>query len=182
VIVSISGPPGSGKTTLAEFVSEKFGLEPILTGQIFREMAKERGMDLAEFGRYAESHPEVDIELDNLVIERIKHGIKEGRNMLLEGRLAGFMLHRAKIPSFRIYITARPEIRAERIRNREGGELRNTQKEMEEREKCERERYLNVYSFDINDMSIYDLLIDSSDMDVEAVVREAAEAVEGWKG
>lgn len=182
MIVSISGPPGSGKTTLAEFVSEKFDLELVLTGQIFREMAKERGMDLAEFGQYAESNPEVDIELDRQVIERVKHGMKEGRNMLLEGRLAGFMLHRAKIPSFRIYITARPEIRAERIKKREGGSLDAIMKDMGDREMCERERYFSVYSFDISDMSIYDLLIDSSDMDVEAVVREAAGAIEGWKG
>ncbi len=181
MIVSISGPPGSGKTTLAEAISEKFGLEPVLTGQMFREMAEEKGMGLAEFGRYAESHPEVDIELDNLVIEEIRHGMKEGRNMLLEGRLAGFMLHRAGIPSFKIYVTASPEVRAERIQKREGGSVGEIMGRMGEREVCERERYLSAYSFDMDDMSIYDLIIDSSDMDVDTVVEEAVRAIEGWK-
>ena len=181
MIVSISGPPGSGKTTLAEAISEKFALELVLTGQIFREMAEERGMELAEFGRYAEEHPEVDIELDNLVIKRIKDGMKDGKDMLLEGRLAGFMLHRAGIPSFKIYVTASPEVRAGRIQKREGGSVDEIMEPMMEREACERERYMNVYSFDTNDMGIYDMVIDSSNMDVETVVKEAAKALEGWK-
>jgi len=180
VILSISGPPGSGKTTLAELVSERLGLELILTGQMFRDMAEERGMSLSDFGAYAEKHPEVDMELDRAVIRIIREGIKEGKNMLLEGRLAGFMLHRAEIPSFKIYITASPEVRAERIRRREGGTIPDILRDMKEREDCERERYMNVYSFDTDDMSIYNLVIDSSGMDVDAVVEEAIKAVSEW--
>lgn len=181
MIVGISGPPGSGKTTLAKALSERFGLEYMLTGQIFRQMAEERGMTLSDFGRYAESHPEVDIELDNLVIKRIKRAMGDERDALLEGRLAGFMLYRAKIPSFRIYITARPEVRAKRIKKREGGEISSIMRDMAERERSERERYLNLYSFDLRNMDIYDLVIDSSDMDIDTVLERATAAIEEWK-
>ncbi len=181
MILSISGPPGSGKTTLAEILSERLGLELLLTGQIFRGMAEDKGMKLSEFGTYAEGHPEVDIELDRLVVERVRESVAQQKGLIVEGRLAGFMLFRAKIPSFRIYVTADPEVRAERIRKREGGSAAEIMKEMTERERCERERYLKVYSFDITDMSIYDLIIDSTNLDIDGVVEQSMKAIRRWR-
>ena len=180
MILSISGPPGSGKTTLAEIISERLGLELILTGRIFRDMAAQREMSLSDFGAYAEEHPEVDIELDRRVVDAVRERAEQGKSLLVEGRLAGFMLYRANIPSFKIYVTASQEVRAERIRKREGGDIAEIMHEMAAREECERERYLSVYSFDIRDMSIYDLVLDSSDMGVEEVAARVLTAVEEW--
>jgi cytidylate kinase len=62
--IAISGPPGSGKTTVSEIVSERMGYRLVLVGQIFREMASERGVDLETFGRFAEEDETIDRELD----------------------------------------------------------------------------------------------------------------------
>ena len=48
--ITVSGLPGSGTTTLSRLLSEYYELELISSGEIFRKMAKERGMSLAEFG------------------------------------------------------------------------------------------------------------------------------------
>ena len=49
MIATVSGPPGSGKTTASRLLSEKLGYPLVYVGNIFREMAKERGMSLADF-------------------------------------------------------------------------------------------------------------------------------------
>jgi cytidylate kinase len=53
--ITISGPPGSGTTSLAKYLVEKRGYELISAGEVFRSLAKEKGMDLSTFGRLAES-------------------------------------------------------------------------------------------------------------------------------
>ncbi len=37
--ITISGPPGSGKTTVCSKLSEALGLEAVVFGKIFREFA-----------------------------------------------------------------------------------------------------------------------------------------------
>ena len=44
--ISISGPPGSGKTTVCMLVAGELGYDYVLVGQVFRQMALERKMDL----------------------------------------------------------------------------------------------------------------------------------------
>ncbi len=39
--ITISGPPGSGKTTACKLLSERLGLEMVVFGRIFRELAQE---------------------------------------------------------------------------------------------------------------------------------------------
>ena len=62
--ITVSGPPGSGTTSLARYIAEKYDLEFISAGEVFRRLAREHGMDLAEFGRLAESDPSVDRMID----------------------------------------------------------------------------------------------------------------------
>ncbi len=62
--ITISGPPGSGTTSLARYLAGKYGLDLTSAGEVFRQLAREHGMDLAEFGRFAENDPSVDRMID----------------------------------------------------------------------------------------------------------------------
>lgn len=152
--ITISGPPGSGKSTLSKTISVKFGLELVSMGDIFRKCAQDRCMSLDEFGQIARCNEKIDREID----EMQKMIANEKDNIVIEGRLSGFILE----ADLKIWLKAPLEIRAQRIAKRE---CKSTEKAIEEtsaREECERERYLKYYDIDIKDMSVYDLVIDSS--------------------
>ena len=74
VTITISGTPGSGKTTVARLLEKKLGLKHIYLGMIFRELADKEKMTLEEFGKYCEENPEIDNDLDNRQLEILKKG------------------------------------------------------------------------------------------------------------
>jgi len=165
VTITVSGTPGSGKSTIAQLLHEKLGIKYVNSGMIFRESAEKYKMSLGEFGKYCEKNIKIDKEIDNRQVEILKKG-----NVILEGRLAGWLAFKNDIPSFKIMIDADINIRAKRVVNREKGNVDKRKKEIIEREKSEATRYKNYYGINLSDISIYDLVIDSSDRKPEEII------------
>lgn len=166
--LTVGGPPGSGKTTLVKVLSEKTGMEAIYAGNIFRKMAEERGLSLEEFGKMAEEDESIDRELD----ERMISIARERDDVILDGRLTGYLTKKYGIPAFRIYVTAEFPVRVERIAGREGKDEKTVENEILRREGSEYRRYMKYYGFDIRDRSIYDLIIESDHMSPEAMAEK----------
>jgi len=168
--ITIGGLPGSGTTTVAKILKEKLGLPYVYAGDMFREMAKEYGMTLSEFGSYCEKHPEIDRELDKKQEMILSLG-----NVILEGRLAGWISYRKGIPAFKIWLECEGDERVRRVMEREGGKFEDVRKQMREREKSEKKRYSNFYGIDMDDTSIYDIVIDTTDIKPEEVAGKIIE-------
>lgn len=166
VTITLSGTPGSGKSTIAELLHNELSISYVYSGMIFRELAKEHNMSLAEFGTYCETHEDVDRELDEKQVSILKKG-----NVLLEGRLAGWLAVLNHISAFKIWIDAKPHIRAERIVEREGGSIREQYEKLLNRQKSEQIRYKKYYDINVKDTSIYDLCIDSSNKSPQEILR-----------
>ena len=155
--ITVSGLPGSGTSTLSKLLAECYDLELISSGEIFRRMARERGMSLAEFGALAERDPSIDLDID----KNQKAIIHSRENIILESRLAGHMAQ-GRSDVIKIWIKAPLLTRVKRIQRREktisfDEELKKTV----ESERSETLRYKNYYGIDITDLSIYDIVIDS---------------------
>lgn len=141
MLLTISGLPGSGTTTVGKLLAEHYSVDMISAGDVFRGLAKERGVTLAEFGRLAESDPSIDVEID----KRQSDIANSSDNLILEGRLAGQMAKKA----LKIWIKAPLEVRVKRIVDREGSSFEVRMQETVEREASEALRYKEIHSIDI---------------------------------
>lgn len=157
---------------MAARVAAELGIERLDGGAAFRGLATERGLSLAEFGRVAQKDPTVDLELDARLAARARTG-----DLVLESRLAGWIATNEGLPALRVWLACDPVERARRVADREGISEAAALAGNRERERSEAGRYLAYYGIEIADLSIYDLVLDSTatapDRLVEAVLRAA---------
>ena len=150
MLITVSGPPGSGKSTNAAGLADALGLDHVSGGDIFREMAAEHDMTPVEFNEFAEENSQIDRDLDR----RLREIATTRDGLILESRLAGWLA--ANHADFRFWFDAPIAVRAERISDREAKSLERAEEETERRERSERKRYREYYNIDIDDLSIYD--------------------------
>ena len=172
MFLTVSGPPGSGKSTTAAGLADALDYEHVSGGDIFRRVAAERGLSALELNKLAEKEGEIDRELD-----RRQRELAETRDdVVLESRLAGWMA--AEHADLRIWLDAPLDTRVTRIADREDKSVGDAREETVTRADSEALRYQEYYGIDITDLSIYDLVVNTARWSAEgvpAVVRTAVE-------
>lgn len=166
MIVTISGLAGAGKTTVANDLSERLGVPAIDVGQVFREEAERHNMDIVAFSDYRKSHPEIDRQIDDAVIQKCQ----ETEGCILQGRLTAWLTKQRGIKACRVWLAAKPEIRAGRITHREGGDPAARLADLERRDGNDRQIYKETYGIDLNDLSVYDIVVPTDDLSADEVV------------
>ena len=174
MLITVSGPPGTGKSTTAAGLAEALGYEHVSGGDIFRSLADERGYTPLEFNRLAEEDPSIDRDLDR----RLREIAIERDGVVLESRLAGWLA--GEHADFRFWLDAPLSVRAERIADREGKSAAQAREETTERETSEAKRYADLYDIDIDDRSIYDLTMNTARWSETAMVETFVDAVERY--
>ncbi len=177
-VIAIGGPPGSGKTTVAALLSKKKGYRLVSAGQLFREMAKERGLSLEEFGELASRDHTIDVELDQTVAREVKALVAKGEDVVVEGRLQAILLERESLEPIKVWLDAPIGIRVERIAGRESKSEETVFREVEERQSGEVTRYGEIYGIDLDDLSAYDVVLDTVDRTPSEVVDILAQEVD----
>jgi predicted cytidylate kinase len=172
--ITISGTPGSGKSTMGAMLSKRLDWPYINGGSIFRELAAEHNMSLVEFRMYAETHPEIDTELD----QRLIAAARAHDDAIIEGRLTGWMTEREGIPALRIWMTASEDTRVLRLVERDGGTQKDALEKHRERMAADVAQYRRVYGLDLDDLSPYDLIIETDDRTPENIAEEILQAID----
>jgi cytidylate kinase len=163
LVVTVAGYHGSGRSSQAKKIAENFRLRYISTGILFRERAEELGVSLEEMNRVASEEPEFDNWLD----ERTKIESRKG-GVVIDANLSAWM---AEDPDIRFFLTCSFEERVKRIVNREGQSMEAVEKETKAREELERRRYLDYYGVDLDDLSVYDLILNTELFSLESTAR-----------
>ena len=173
--ISITGDLGSGKSTVADKLAERFGVDHITLGTIQRAKAAEFGMDTCQFNKFIEGKPEFDKVFDDY---QSAYENKEG-GFIMDSRLGFFF-----VPStFSFYLSADPRVAAERIvaaqrSNERYKDVEDAIRRINERRTSERLRFKDFYGVDILDMSNYDCVIDTTNLTVDEVAEKMVEAFE----
>ncbi|MCE5213199.1 MAG: AAA family ATPase [Methanobacterium sp.] len=170
MIITIGGLAGSGTTTASKILSEKMGIPYISAGDIFRQMAHEHNMDILEFSEFAESNTHIDDEID----QRQAQIAREKDDLIVEGRLSAYFID----ADIKICFIAPLDVRARRISHREDKSADVVRKEIRKRGESEAKRYLEIHNIDINDLDIYDLIINTNSFNPESIANIILKATE----
>jgi cytidylate kinase len=175
MLLTVSGPAGSGKSTLAAALAEELGFDHVSGGDLFREIADERDLTPLELNRRAEEDDRIDRDLDR----RLRATARDEDDLVLESRLAGWMA--GDHADFRIWLDAPLEIRARRIADREEKSTETAREETRARAESEALRYEEYYGIDIDDLSIYDLVVNTARWSPEGVRALVLAAVDSYE-
>jgi cytidylate kinase len=165
--ISITGDLGSGKSSVGKALSNKLDIEFLSSGEVFRKIAEKRNMTVLELNEMAKSVNWIDDEIDGALQELST----KDDDMIIDSRLAWYFVS----DSFKVYIKVDAVTAAERILNANRGNVENYKcieeavNDIKMRSLVEIERYKEKYNVDLCDNSNYDLIIDSTLLDVEGV-------------
>jgi CMP/dCMP kinase len=173
-VATFWGLPGSGTSTGGARPAARLGVDRLDGGAVFRALAGELGMDLAVFSEHAESNPAIDVALDERLAQRARAG-----GVLLESRLAGWIATKEELDAVRVWIACDEDERARRVGTRDGLDQATALRANRAREASEHRRYQAVYGIDLTDLSIYDVILDSTATGPDALVDAVVAAVEG---
>ncbi len=166
MIITIGGLAGSGTTTASKLLSEKLGIPYVSAGDIFRQMAAESGKDILDFSEFAENNIEIDQEIDRRQAEMAREAKNRHENLIVEGRLSAHFVD----ADLKIWMIAPFDIRSERISQRESKTVEQVNEEVRIREDSEARRYLEIHQIDINNLEIYDLILNTNSFQAESIV------------
>jgi len=169
-VITISGPHGTGKSTYAKALAEAFHLRYVSAGELFRDLARQRGVTLEDFSQMAAENPAVDKIID----ERTKAEAEKG-GVVIDAQLGGWMVK--ELADVKVLIVAPDDVRFRRIATRDGISIEEARKQTLAREAFQRQRYEKYYGIDVTDLSIYDVKVDTGDCPLEKAKSMVIESV-----
>ncbi len=181
-IITISGRPGSGKSTTAKAVAANLGYPHFSSGDLFRMLAHERGVDVLEANLTAEQNAEID----HLVDGRLREIGDQDNELVIDSRMAWHWMPK----SFKVFLDLDLQTAAGRIL--EGinearlmhenipNDPEQYAKILDERLSSESRRYKAMYDVNPYDMSNYNLVIDTAEHGIIEVQKLVMDGFKEW--
>jgi len=173
VVICVSGMTGSGKSTVAKKLAEKYGLNYFSGGNAMRVLAKEEGYN-SDVNGWWESAEGLgflqkrmgDSVFDKKIDEKLLELAAEG-NVVLDSWTVPWLL---KDDGFKIWLEASAQVRAKRVVNRDSISKAEALKALTEKDEQTRQIYKNLYGFDLgHDLSPFNLVLSTDDLDPDDI-------------
>lgn len=179
MIITISGMPGAGKSTVGKIVAKELGLKYYSVGDLRGKMAQERKMTIEELNKLGERHDFTDKEADAYQANLAQ----SEDNFIMDSRL-GFHFIPESIKVFLdvdIDEAARRILGDKRHDEREYKGHEDAKRALQERLSSDTKRYKQYYGIDYLNKSNYDLVVDTTNDLPEAFARKIVEFVKKSK-
>jgi cytidylate kinase len=167
IVVCISGMAGTGKSTLAKKLAEKYNLRYFSGGDALKELAKEEGYNSSSRGWWESPEGlsfletrQKNLEFDKAVDDKLLEYARQG-NVLLDSWTMAWLLK----TGFKIWLVASVEKRTERIAKRDKIPTKEASRVLKEKEARTKTIYKKLYGFMIGeDFEPFDLVVDTNNL------------------
>lgn len=182
--IAITGNLGSGKSSVAKILKEN-GYEIISTGNIFRQLAMEKGLSVEEFNKQVnEAASRGDRSVDTMIDNTTTKIGEERDHVIFDSRLAWHFAPK----SFKVFLITDIDEASRRVFHdslRANSESYPSQddckKALIHRQKLETVRYQEIYGIDYYDMNNYNLVIESTNASPREIAQEILDQLEAYQ-
>ncbi len=161
MIITLSGDPGSGKSTVAKILAQQLNLKHYSMGDMRGKIAIDLRLTIDELNKRGESESFTDKDVD----EYQKKLGKQEDNFIVDGRLSFYFIPN----SYKIYLKVDGRVAAQRIFNapkradeRLYSSIDDVLNATKARVESDKKRYQKYYGIDYTNATQYDLVIDTT--------------------
>ncbi len=182
-IITISGKPGSGKSSTADKVAELLSYTRYSAGDIVRKVVRKQRISLEEFNRRAQD----DHEMDDMIDEELRN-LRTEKDIVVDSRLGFYWIPE----SFKVYLDLDDDVAVARIYNdvvsnnardteaSANTSLQDVDRMVRERMNNERQRFMTMYGTDPYKPSNFDLVINTSRHSPQTVALTVFDNYQKW--
>jgi len=182
-IITISGKPGSGKSSTADKVAELLGYSRYSSGDMVRNLLSREGLTLAEYNIQATDDHALDEKIDQML-----RGLRDKKDIVIDSRLGFYWLPE----SFKVYLDLDMQIATVRVfkdamnnnMRTKAGEMADSldtvAKQVQARMENEQRRFKDMYGVDPYNQEHYDLVIDTSRHSPQTVALTIFDTYRRW--
>lgn len=182
-IITLTGKPGSGKSSTADRVAELLSYTRYSSGSMVRDILHEQGMTLAEYNQKAKG----DHSLDTRVDEKLR-SLRDAKDIVIDARLGFYWIPE----SFKVYLDLDIDVATARIfkdsisnqgRIKSGErtpDLATASEAVRKRMQEEQKRFRRLYNIDPFNTNRFDLVVDTSRHSPETVALAVYDTYRKW--
>ena len=181
-IITIAGSPGSGKSSTAKAIACTLGYRHFSSGDLFRQLAVDRGESIEAMNVSAEVQRDIDLKVDNLLQEKYRQEEK----LVIDSRMAWSWMPY----SFKVFLMLDLDTAAERIFNHlqeegrmseQGNSVQEVRTSIDRRFASEQKRYNALYGVNPTDPLNFDVVINTKYNDLKTVKAIVIAAYRAWR-
>ena len=181
-IITIAGSLGSGKSSTARAVASALNFRHFSSGDLFRQIAAERGESIEAMNISAEVQRDIDLKVDDLLQDLYRSEEK----LAIDSRMAWHWMP----GSFKVFLVLDPDTAAKRIFNHlqhegrtseDAGSVEEVRDSIERRFASEQRRYAGLYGVNPTDPLNFDILINTRQSDLKTVTAMLLAAYQAWR-
>lgn len=182
-IITISGKPGSGKSSTADRVAELLGYTRYSSGDMVRRILREAGSTLEAYNQEASENTTLDAQVDAALRD-----LRNQQDIVIDSRLGFYWLPE----SFKVYLDLDLELATARIyKDTVANEMRSSVgtsqsslqtviQQVRSRMEGEQRRFRRLYGVDPFDTSHFDFVINTSRQNPQSVSIAVFDAYREW--